>query len=212
MPERCPQVCRVKIMFELLPTICFVSTTTNSMKYLVNWIPLNTQVFFENTQPCLKTTSESLNPDDICFTNMWWMTLESLRFTFHHPISPNHCESLHHPISLWFTVIHKSQSNHYDSLHHPKSLRFAFHHHISPRCDPDISDIWRSLWGVCQGRLNVCRALLSVYNPDISDIRITALSTLKFLVCLYVHKYSWCASLYIDILNWIASPNMGCYD
>ena len=28
--------------------------TTNSMKYLVNWIALNTHVRFENTQPCLK--------------------------------------------------------------------------------------------------------------------------------------------------------------
>jgi hypothetical protein len=51
MPERWPQVCRVKITFELLPTICFVSTTTNSMKYLGNWIPLNTYVCFENTHP-----------------------------------------------------------------------------------------------------------------------------------------------------------------
>jgi len=54
MPKRWPQVCRVKITFELLLTICFVSTTTNSMKYLVNWIPLNTHVRFESTQPCLK--------------------------------------------------------------------------------------------------------------------------------------------------------------
>jgi len=55
MPERWPQVCRVKITFEIILTICFVSTTTNSMKCLVNWIPLNTHVRFENTQPCLKT-------------------------------------------------------------------------------------------------------------------------------------------------------------
>ena len=45
MPERWPQVFRVKIMFELLLTICFVSTTTNSMKYLVNWNPRS----FQNT-------------------------------------------------------------------------------------------------------------------------------------------------------------------
>ena len=47
MPERWPRVCRVKITFELLLTICFVSTTTNSMKCLVNWIPLNTHVRVE---------------------------------------------------------------------------------------------------------------------------------------------------------------------
>ena len=51
-PEHWPQVCRVKITFESLLKICFVFTTTNSMKYLVNWIPLNTHVRFENTQPC----------------------------------------------------------------------------------------------------------------------------------------------------------------
>jgi len=36
MSERWLQVCRVKISFELLLTICLVSTTTNSMKCLVN--------------------------------------------------------------------------------------------------------------------------------------------------------------------------------
>ena len=51
MPEHWPQVCRVKITFDLLLTICFVSTTTNSMKCVVNWIPLNTHFRFE---PCLK--------------------------------------------------------------------------------------------------------------------------------------------------------------
>ena len=40
-PERWPQVCRVKIKFTLLLIIGFVSTTTNSMKCLVNWIPLD---------------------------------------------------------------------------------------------------------------------------------------------------------------------------
>jgi len=54
MPELWPQVCRVKITCELLLTICFVSTTTNSMKCLVNWIPLKTHVRFENTHSCLK--------------------------------------------------------------------------------------------------------------------------------------------------------------
>jgi len=58
MPERWPQVCRVKITFKLLLTICSVFTTTNSMKYFVNWIPLNTHVRFENTQPCLNVLFE----------------------------------------------------------------------------------------------------------------------------------------------------------
>jgi len=56
MPERWPQACRVKITFELLPTICFVSTTTNSMKRLINWIPLNTHVRFEQN-PTLPLTN-----------------------------------------------------------------------------------------------------------------------------------------------------------
>jgi len=55
MPKRWPQVCRVKITFESLLKICFVSISTKSMKYLVNWIPLNTHVCFENTQPCLNS-------------------------------------------------------------------------------------------------------------------------------------------------------------
>jgi len=36
----------VKITIELLLTMCFVFTSTNSMKYLVNWIPLNTHAKF----------------------------------------------------------------------------------------------------------------------------------------------------------------------
>jgi len=36
MLERWPQVCHVKITFTLLPTNCFVSTTTNSTRCLVN--------------------------------------------------------------------------------------------------------------------------------------------------------------------------------
>ena len=38
--ERWPHICRVKITFALLPTNSSVSTTMNSMKCLVNWIPL----------------------------------------------------------------------------------------------------------------------------------------------------------------------------
>jgi len=52
--ERWPQVCRVKIMFELLRTTAFASAKTNSMKCFVNWIPLNSHVRSNKTQPCLK--------------------------------------------------------------------------------------------------------------------------------------------------------------
>jgi len=38
--ERWPHLCCVKIMFTLLPTNCVVSTTTNSIKCVVNWTPL----------------------------------------------------------------------------------------------------------------------------------------------------------------------------
>ena len=54
MLERWLQVCRVRITFTLLPTNCFVSTTTNSMKCIVNWIPLRIRVRLRNTQPHLK--------------------------------------------------------------------------------------------------------------------------------------------------------------
>jgi hypothetical protein len=47
--ERWPQVCRVKITFELLRTTSFVSTKMNSMKCFVNWIPLNTHVRMNST-------------------------------------------------------------------------------------------------------------------------------------------------------------------
>jgi len=42
--ERWLQVCHVKITFELLRTTLFVSTRTNLMKCVVNWIPLNSHV------------------------------------------------------------------------------------------------------------------------------------------------------------------------
>ena len=54
MLERLPHVCRVKITFELLTTIWFVSTTMNSMHCLVNWIPVKIRVRLRNTQPHLK--------------------------------------------------------------------------------------------------------------------------------------------------------------
>jgi len=45
----------------------FVSRTTNSMKCVVNWIPLNTHVRFENTKPCLKASYESSPPCNTTF-------------------------------------------------------------------------------------------------------------------------------------------------
>jgi hypothetical protein len=48
-----PQVCRFRITFTLLPTNCFVSTTTNLTKCLANWIPLRICVCLRNTQPHL---------------------------------------------------------------------------------------------------------------------------------------------------------------
>ena len=52
--ERWPQVCRVKVTFTKLLKNCFVSTTKNSMKYVVNWIPLRIRVRSRNTQPYIK--------------------------------------------------------------------------------------------------------------------------------------------------------------
>jgi len=49
--ERWPQVCRVKITFISLLTSPFVSTKVNSIKCLVNWIPLRIRVRSRNTQP-----------------------------------------------------------------------------------------------------------------------------------------------------------------
>ena len=72
MPERWPQVCRVKITFKLILTICLVSTTTNSMKYLVNWIPLNTHVRSENTQPCLQGWPSRDAPSKL--VQLWYKT------------------------------------------------------------------------------------------------------------------------------------------
>jgi len=52
-PRRSPQVCRVKITFTELLMNCFVFTTKNSMKCVVNWIPLRIRVRLRNTQPHL---------------------------------------------------------------------------------------------------------------------------------------------------------------
>ena len=57
MPERWPQVCRIKILFGLLPNNWFFFTT-NSMKCVVNWIPLNTRVRLTQTHPNLTGSHE----------------------------------------------------------------------------------------------------------------------------------------------------------
>jgi len=44
--EQWPQVCCVKIKFELLSKNCFVSTRTNSIKCFVNWISMLCKVDF----------------------------------------------------------------------------------------------------------------------------------------------------------------------
>ena len=54
--ERWPQVCCVKITFTLLQTNRFVSTKTNLMKCLVNWIPMRIYVPSRNTQPHLRSS------------------------------------------------------------------------------------------------------------------------------------------------------------
>jgi len=56
MSQCWPQGCRVKIMFGLLPNNWFVSTKMNSMKCFVSWIPLNTHVRSNQTQPYIKYT------------------------------------------------------------------------------------------------------------------------------------------------------------
>jgi len=49
--------CRVNTTFTKLPTNRFVSTTKNSMKCVVNWIPLRICVRSRNTQPHLNASS-----------------------------------------------------------------------------------------------------------------------------------------------------------
>jgi len=53
MLERWPYVCCIKITVKLLPTNRFVSATKNSMRYVVNWIPLRICAWLRNTQPHL---------------------------------------------------------------------------------------------------------------------------------------------------------------
>jgi len=53
MFERWPRVCHFRITFTLLLTNRFVSTTTNSMKCLANWIPLRTRLRSRNARPHL---------------------------------------------------------------------------------------------------------------------------------------------------------------
>jgi len=51
--ERWPQICRINHVTKLL-TNRFVPTTTNSMKCVVNWIPLSTAFVLEIPNPTLK--------------------------------------------------------------------------------------------------------------------------------------------------------------
>jgi len=51
--ELWPQVCRVKITFELLRTTSFFSTKTNLMKCFLKWIPMNSHVHLNKPQVCL---------------------------------------------------------------------------------------------------------------------------------------------------------------
>ena len=53
--ERLPQVCCVKMTYELLPNNWFVSTRTDSMKCFANWIPANLHVRSNKTQRCLNS-------------------------------------------------------------------------------------------------------------------------------------------------------------
>jgi len=56
MLDRWPHISCVHITFGLLLTSCFVSTSTNSMKCLVNWIPPGPRVRLRKTQPYLPVT------------------------------------------------------------------------------------------------------------------------------------------------------------
>ena len=51
--KRWPQFCRVKITLNNYPTIGSFAKKTISMKSFVNWIPVNTHVRSNQTQPCL---------------------------------------------------------------------------------------------------------------------------------------------------------------
>jgi len=53
MLRRWPHVCHVKIIFTILLTNWLASTTTNSMKCLVNCIPLRICFRFRNAQLCV---------------------------------------------------------------------------------------------------------------------------------------------------------------
>ena len=70
--ERWPHICHVKITFALfLPTNRLVSTTSNSTKYLVYWIPIH--VCSRNAQPLLKCAAWI-----VTFTNQPCRTYEWL--------------------------------------------------------------------------------------------------------------------------------------
>jgi len=56
-------VCRIKIMFTLLPTNCFISTKTNSIKCFVNWKVLRIRVWFW----CVFLKSTKVQSDNVIF-------------------------------------------------------------------------------------------------------------------------------------------------
>jgi len=61
MHDRWPHVCRVKITFIIQSTNVFVSTTTNSMKCLFNWIPLRIHIRSEMPHLIVGPPVESLD-------------------------------------------------------------------------------------------------------------------------------------------------------
>jgi len=70
--------CRVKITFTFLLTNRFISTTTNSMKCLVNWIPLRIYVRSKNNQPHLKDSKHCLQTRRFFLTDAMDKVLNSI--------------------------------------------------------------------------------------------------------------------------------------
>jgi len=102
MLDRWPHISCVHITFGLLLTSCFVSTSTNSMKCLVNWIPPGPRVRLRNTQPYLPVFSGAGY-----FLRGGWIWREGgsgggmnlvckgrLISSFTHPVAMNCCFSL----------------------------------------------------------------------------------------------------------------------
>jgi len=76
LPPPQSRFCRVKMTFELLPKIWFVSTRTNSMKCFVKWIPVNTHVRSNKTQSCLNQIGA--NPKNLQFNSLNVVTQQVL--------------------------------------------------------------------------------------------------------------------------------------